>query len=166
MTNNCFHFFYNLHNPKLTNFNGYIFAGRNFSNYISIRMRCAFYYDWACYSFPSLSYLYFRFGFIYCIGHDAIIVSTKRQKVRKNQEEPGFCQLPSISRHSRARICTRHFTGHRHFTRHCTRQLGIVLGNLALYSATRHFTRHTTQQSAFVPGNLCTNYTCTRYQTR
>ena len=62
--------------------------------------------------------------------------------MRKNQEEPGFCQLPSISRHSRARICTRHFTGHRHFTRHCTRQLGIVLGNLALYSATRPFTWH------------------------
>ena len=82
--------------------NGYVFASRNFSNYISIRMRCAFYYDWACYSFPSLSYLYLRFGFIYCIGHDAI--STNEAKSRfgpdgvllegKNQEEPEFRECP------------------------------------------------------------------------
>ena len=72
--------------------------------------------------------------------------------------------LPSISRHSRARIC---------ILLSIKLGIGIVLGILL---GNRHFTRHKTWQSAFVPGNLykllhvpdkaSINFTHTQYRYR
>ena len=81
--------------------------------------------------------------------------------------------MPSISWYSRARFRTVGFYWHRHFTRHKTRQLGIVLGiklgNSALYSAigillgiklsNQHLYQVTIIQTLLVPDTIKSNST-------